>query len=367
MRRCLVLVWVLLVTLLPGPPASAAAPDLGATVVRSGLSHPWDIAFTPGGKMLVSERPGRIRVYRSARKGAPLLSTTTIPKVRAEGEAGVMGIAVARRSGTTHAFVCVSRQVRAGWRNQVLRYRVGSGGRLRSPKVVLGGMLAGRIHNGCAVEVGPDGKLWVAMGDAGVLSTPQNRSSRNGKILRVNFGGRVPSDNPFRGSPVYALGLRNPQGLAFHPRTNRLYSVEHGPDVHDEINLVRPHGNYGWPCWTGRHTRGPLSTGCRAASEYRRPAWSSGGGTLATSNGAFLSGRNWRGWRNDLFVSTLKEQDVRRFQISDTGRRAFARSPVLFNGRWGRLRASVPAPSGRALYLTTSNGGTDRIIRVRPR
>src|SRR5688572_15304928 len=364
-RRLFVLLAVVAATLLPAPPAAAVAPELGTKTIRSGLSHPWDIAFSPGGKMLVTERAGRIRVYRSGARGADLMSVKSVAKVRSEGESGVMGIAILRRDGRTYVFVCASRQVDAGWRNQVLRYRLGGAGRLAFQKVILGRMRANTFHNGCAVQVGPDRKVWVSMGDAGDLSLPQNRASRNGKILRVNFGGGVPSDNPFDGSPVYASGLRNPQGIAFHPRTGRAYSIEHGPDVHDEINLLRPGRNYGWPCWTGRTTPGPNQSGCSGASAYTTPAWSSGsGGTLATSNGTFMNGDNWAPWRNDLFVATLKEQDVRRLVFNDTGGRAYSRS-TLYDGRWGRLRAAVRAPGGNDLYVTTSNGGSDRIIRIR--
>ena len=366
-RRLIVVLVVTLSIVLPAPPA-AAAPTLGSSTIQTGLAYPWDLTFAPNGRMLVTERPGRIRVYADRSIGGRLLSTTTIPKVRAEGEAGVMGIALTRwRNRYTFVFVCASRQVSGRWVNQVLRYRLDAAGRLHYNKRVLGGMRANTIHNGCAVEIGPDNRLWVSMGDAADLSLPQNRSSRNGKILRVRLGGAIPADNPFRDSPVYALGLRNPQGLAFHPGSGRAYSIEHGPDVHDEINRLRPGRNYGWPCWTGRRTRGPRSTGCSRADAYAKPAWSSGtGGTLATSGGTFMHGRNWAPWRYDLFVPTLKESDLRRFEFNDTGTRTYNRS-TLYDGRWGRLRAAVRAPGGNDLYLTTSNGGSDRIIRIRAR
>lgn len=362
-RRLIPLAVALIFAVLPAPPA-AAAPMLGASTVQSGLAYPWDLAFTPNGRMLVTERPGRIRVFASGNKEARLLSTLTIPKVRAEGEAGVMGIAVKRHSGTTYVFVCASRQVSGNWVNQVLRYTLSAASQLRYSRLVLGGMRANTIHNGCAVEIGPDNNVWVSMGDAADLSLPQNRSSRNGKILRVGPGGGIPAGNPFRGSPVYALGVRNPQGIAFHPASGRAYSIEHGPDVHDEINRLRPGRNFGWPCWTGRSTPGPRLTGCSGASAYTGPAWSSGGGTLATSNGTFMHGPDWAPWRYDLFVPTLKEQDLRRFEFNDTGSRAYNRS-TLFNGRWGRLRAAVRAPVANDLYVTTSNGGSDRVIRIR--
>ena len=366
MPRFVAILTLLATLTLPAPPAAGTAPSLRAHTIQSGLDYPWDVAFIDG-RMLVTERPGRIRVYAHGGRGAALLSTEHVANVRAEGEAGVMGIAAARRNGRNYVFVCASRQVKAGWRNQVLRYRLSSAGRLHEDRVVLGGMRASYIHNGCAVEVGPDRNLWVSMGDANDLSLPQNRQSRNGKILRVKLGGGIPDSNPFRGSPVYAMGLRNPQGIAFYPGTSRAYSIEHGPDVHDEINRLRPGRNYGWPFWTGWTTRGPRSTGCATASAYKTPAWSSGsGGTLATSNGAFVSGAEWGSWRNDLFVATLKEQDVRRLDLNDAGSRAYARSPVLYDGRWGRLRAMVRGPR-RTLFISTSNGdGSDRIIRLKP-
>jgi glucose/arabinose dehydrogenase len=365
-RRLVAVATVLSLLLLPAPPAAAAAPRLSTAVIQGGLVHPWDVAFTPDGRMLVTERPGRIRVYASRWRNARLLSTKRVDNVRAEGEAGVMGIATKRKGDTMFVFVCASRTTQAGWRNQVLRYRLGKGGGLRFDRLVLGGMHANTHHNGCAVQIGPDGKVWVSMGDAGDLSLPQNRRSRNGKILRVNLNGSVPSDNPFAGSPVYALGLRNPQGIAFAPGTGRAYSIEHGPDVHDEINRLRPGRNYGWPCWTGRSTRGPRTSGCGSASDYSPPAWSSGtGGTLATSNGVFLTGRKWAAWRRNLLVATLKEQDLRRFESNDTGSRVYPRTPALFDTRWGRLR-SVVRPGDNAVYVTTSNGdGNDRVIRIR--
>ena len=364
MRRAVTVLTALAALALPAQPAAAAAPALREATVQSGLSIPWDLAFAPDGKMLVTERSGRIRVYAGRGKGARLITTRDISRVRAEGEAGVMGIAITRKVGKTFVFVCASRDTRRGWRNQVLRYTLGPKGGLHYDRVVLGKMKASTNHNGCAVEVGPDGKVWVGMGDAADLATPQDRSRRNGKVLRINTDGSIPGDNPFEGSPVYATGFRNPQGIAFRPGTRLPYVTEHGPDVHDEINVVRAGGNYGWPCVTGANDRGPSSSGCSQASSYRAPVWSSGGRTLATSGAAFVTGDRWDDWRRHLFVATLKESDLRRFTTSRAGDNAVNRA-TLYDGRWGRLRAVVAAPGGQALYLTTSNGSNDRVIRVR--
>ena len=367
MRRTLLTIGIVLAVVLPATPATAAAPALSTTTIKDNLDHPWDLAFAEDGRMLVTERAGRVRVYAGNKRGSNLLHTETIPGVRAEGESGLMGIAVTRKAGKNFVFVCASRDTSKGWRNQVLRYTLGSRNRLRFDRIVLGKMRANSIHNGCAVEVGPDGKVWVGMGDANDLSAPQDPGRRNGKILRINTDGSIPDDNPFAGSPVYALGFRNPQGIAFVPGTRRAYAIEHGPDVHDEINRLRSGRNYGWPCYAGRETGGPASSGCGSADDYKAPAWSSGGSTLATSGGVFVQGDNWRGWRGDLFVPTLKESDLRRFELSPRGGTATLK-PTLFDGRFGRLRAAVATRRGRALFVTTSNGGgNDRIIRIRPR
>ena len=355
---------VVLVAALGSAVPASARPQLTARTVQRGLDIPWDVAFAPDGRMVVSERPGRLRVYASGRIGAQRLDTLRVPRVRAEGEAGVMGLAVRRGRRGVFVYVCASRTNRHGhWRNQVLRYRLTKAGRLRHDRFVLGGMRAARVHNGCAVEVGPDRKIWVTMGDASNLSLPQNRRSRNGKVLRVNWDGSAPKGNPYAGSPVYTRGHRNPQGIAFHPRTGRAYVVEHGPERNDEINRIVKGGNYGWPYCAGTAPANGYSRDC---SRYRRPAWQSGFPTIAPSGATFVRGDRWGTWRRSLFVATLKESDLRRFTLADEGRRARQRT-VLYDGVFGRLRAAVQGPARlRALFLTTSDGGAnDRVVRIR--
>ena len=155
------------VTVAPTPVA-AAEPDVRASVVQSGLVNPWDIAFAPDGRMFVTERPGRIRVFRSGAPRAALLRTFTIPSVRAEGEAGAMGLALDPGFASNgYLYVCASRSDNGSWLNQVLRYRVSPGSSFAFDRYVIrAGMRASTNHNGCALEFGRDGKLYVAMGDA---------------------------------------------------------------------------------------------------------------------------------------------------------------------------------------------------------
>ncbi len=345
--------------------AGAAPPTLSTSVVQEGLSIPWDVAFLPNGHMLVTERAGRVRVYASGSPGAALIRTVTIPSVRAEGEAGLMGIAVdVDFAANPYVYVCGSRQYSGsgGWRNQLLRYQVLADGSWGAETVLLGGMLANTIHNGCAVEMDRSRKLWVGMGDANTTSLAQDRNSLNGKILRLNADGSVPADNPVIAGTrnvVYSMGHRNPQGIAIRAGTDQVFAVEHGPSVNDEINRIDAGGNYGWPCNTGAAT-GP----CGSSPSTIGAIWASGGSTIATSGAAFVGGTQWADHTGDLFVGTLKESDVRRFTISGDGTNVSG-SQVFFDTAWGRIRASTLGPGGQ-LYLTTSNGSNDRVIRVRP-
>ena len=361
-RRSLVITLTLglLAGLLPQA-ALAAAPTLSTSVVKSGLVYPWDIGFLPDGQMLVTERPGRVRVYASGSPGAALVRTVNIP-VTAVGESGLMGLAVdVDFASNRYVYVCASQTVSGAFRNRVLRYTVAADGAWGSMKVLVGGMLAANIHNGCAVEMDRFGRLWVSMGDAGNGDLAQDRSSLNGKILRMNREGGTPTDNPVIGgirNIVYSMGHRNVQGIAIRPGTDQVYAVEHGPNVNDEVNRVVAGGNYGWPCHTGAST-----AACGSSATTIGSLWASGGSTIATSGGTFVGGSQWADYNGHLFVTTLKEQDVRRFSINAAGT-SLGGPATHFNAAWGRLRASVLGPGGQ-LYVSTSDGN-DEVIRISP-
>jgi len=332
-----------------------------AEVVQDALEHPWDIAFAPDGRMLVTERAGQVLVFPAA-GGGELTKTTTVPDVRAELESGLMGIAV---DGTT-VFVCASRDPGgdggAPWRVELLRSTLADDGSLAPFEVVpIGEAEGGPRHQGCAVEVA-DGFLWVSIGDANRPAgenRAQDPDSLNGKVLRLALDGTVPDDNPF-GSAVYSLGHRNPQGIAVSP-SGLVLAAEHGTDTNDEVNVIVAGGNYGYPCFTGVDDPGPIPDGCGPASDYLAPAWASGFPTLATSGATVLTGSSWGDWEGDLIVSTLKEEDLRRFSVSASGALTF--EETLLDGRFGRLRAVVIGPD-RALYVSTGNGTDDKILRV---
>jgi glucose/arabinose dehydrogenase len=350
-------------TAAPSPTPAPKVPTIRDEVVQSGLSLPWDVAFLPDGRMLVTERVGNVIVFESGEPNARRLANLAVPGVRAQGESGLMGIAVDPGfSRTGHVFVCASRMDEGQWRNQILRLRLEGTTLALDGFVVREGMRAAPIHDGCRLAFGPDGKLWATMGEAGQSALAQDPASLNGKILRVNGDGSIPDDNPVlpgasARTAAYSFGHRNPQGLAFEPGTGRPFAVEHGDDDHDEINLLRPGANYGWPRQAGPGG-GPRG--------FVDPLWTSGpAGTLATSGAAFVSGAPWGLWSGSLFVAQLKEQDLRRFTIDGEGGGPLVAThrEVLLDRKYGRLRSPVLAPNG-ALYVTTSNGAGDRVIRV---
>ncbi len=339
--------------------SSTRVPTLTATTIRSGLSIPWDLAFAPDGRMFVTERVGNLLVFASAAPNAAQLSNTPVaPNIRASGEAGAMSVELDpgfAQNGLL--YVCASVTDNGQWLNQVLQYRMNGDTPVLESHVVRFGMLANSNHDGCRIRFGPDGKLWVTMGDAGNTANAQDPNALNGKVLRVNSDGTIPTDNPVVAgaagrSAVYTWGNRNPQGLAFEPGSGRPVEVEHGDSTADEINILAAGGNYGYPV-----CRGPCGD-----ARFVDPAWSSGSVTLATSGADFARGPQWGAWDGSLFVATLKESDLRRFTIS--GPTATQRD-VLYNGVYGRLRTVRQGPDG-SLYLTTSNGTGDRIVRLTP-
>jgi glucose/arabinose dehydrogenase len=331
--------------------------------VQDGLEHPWDIAFAADGRMLVTERAGRVRVYADGEPGAALLHIATIPDVRAELESGLMGIAVAG----DRAYVCGSIDPGGDdadpWRVDLLAAVLRPDGSLTAfEPLPLGPTIGGPRHQGCAVEVF-DGELWLTIGDANLPAgenPAQDPDVLNGSVLRLTLDGGVPADAAHP-SGAHSIGHRNPQGLAFRS-DGLVIGVEHGTDTNDEINVIVPGGNYGYPCYTGAADPGPIPDGCGPPSDYLLPAWTSGSPTLATSAAVFLEGPAWGSWDGSLVVSTLKEEDLRRFTVSSAGDVSFAET--LLDGRYGRLRALSIGPDG-SLYISTSNGD-DRILRIRP-
>jgi glucose/arabinose dehydrogenase len=346
LSRPRLLLLIALAALAPAPPARGTP---RVDVVLTGLDVPWALAWAPDGRLFFTERRGRIRVA----EGRPPMTARTLVElaVHVSAESGLMGLALDPDFARTgHLYVCYTTVKGDTPVNRVVR--LPAGGDVRDTRVLLDDMPAAAIHDGCRLKFGPDRTLYVTMGDAGQADAAQRRESLSGKILRINADGSIPADNPFRGSPVLSLGHRNPQGLAWDGR-GRLWASEHGSSAHDEINLIRPGGNYGWPLVRGRETRDGLVP----------PALESGDDTWAPSGMAFLG--------DSLYVAGLRGQRLLRVTLDAGGRVTGA--TALLPGAYGRLRDVVVGPDG-ALYVATNNRDgrgvprpeDDRVLRVVP-
>jgi glucose/arabinose dehydrogenase len=331
----------------------------GVQVVATGLQIPWSLAFAPDGRLFVTERPGRVRIFVNGQLQAePALQLTD---VFTSGESGVLGLALHPDFATNHfVYLTYTANGANGPIARLVRFRE-AGNRLGEPAVLLDDVPAANIHNGSRLKFGPDRLLYVTFGDVADPSNAQDVASLNGKILRLNEDGTSAAGNRFN-SPVYSYGHRNPQGLAWHPVTRDLWETEHGNVGNDEINVIESGVNYGWPIIEGDETRSDMS----APIEFFAPS-------VAPSGADFYTGAGIPGFRNQLFVATLAARSLVRVAIDGSTSRHVAYTERLLEGQFGRLRDVVMGPDG-FLYISTSNrdGRTtpvaddDRLIRVVP-
>lgn len=332
----------------PAPPPATP----GVTVIAARLRVPWEIAFAPDGTAFVSERP--TGVISALSPDGRRAEVRRIAEVATQGEGGLLGLAVSpgfRDDGMLYAYYT------AAGDNRVVRFRAGGGA---AAEVILSGIPHAANHDGGRIAFGPDGMLYVGTGDAGVPERAQDPHSLGGKILRIAPDGTIPPGNPFPASPVWSLGHRNVQGLAWDSR-GRLWAAELGPDRDDEINLVVRGGNYGWPqvTGTGRHE------GSRPAAAVKQPP------EAAWSGLAFVPAGAVAGWGDSLVAGGLRGQRLWCFPITADG--GLGPGEPLLQGGYGRLRAVVRAPDG-SLWITTSNrdgrgaptADDDRILRYGP-
>ena len=330
-----------------GQPATPA-PAQSVEVLASGLDTPWAIAFSPDGRIFLTERPGRIRVIQAGRLDAEPWLTLDVAET---GEGGLLGLSL-DPDFAQNRFLYVAHTYRdadGALRNRLVRLREDpETGRGAVDRVLLDGAPGANLHDGGRVRFGPDGRLYWTLGDAQSPQLAQDTSALNGKILRLNPDGTVPPDNPFPGSPVYAYGLRNAQGLAWQPGSGRLYATEHGPSggpegcCRDEINLIEPAGNYGWPLVAGDQPRqGTIP-----------PVITSGpADTWAPAGATFVAQGPWQG---SLLLTGLRSQTLFRLTLDPADPRRVTALERLLERQHGRLRDVAQGPDG-AIYLLTSN------------
>jgi glucose/arabinose dehydrogenase len=306
------------------------------TQITTDTDIPWGLVTLPNGSIIYSRRDAHDIVMLNPGTGSKT-SLGTVPNTQStDGEGGLLGLAIDPSYDSDH-FLYVFHTSSSD--NRIERFTV-SGNALTAQKTLLTGILKNKFHNGGRLRWGPDGKLYASTGDAQNGANAQNLSSLNGKVLRLNPDGSVPSDNPFH-TYVWSYGHRNPQGLAFDSQ-GRLWEQEFGNSVMDETNLITKGGNYGWPDCEGTTSQG--GTGCGTAG-YIAPKQTYPVASGSCSGIAII--------RDVIYVACERGTRLYREVISGS---SLTNVQQFFNGTYGRLRTVEPAPDG-GMWMTTTNTG----------
>ncbi|BCR04328.1 hypothetical protein DESUT3_13970 [Desulfuromonas versatilis] len=355
--------------------AAAAAPqviktqhhDLRIVEIATGLEHPWSLAFLPDGSMLVTERPGRLRIVRDGRLEPQAVAG--LPPIVARGQGGLLDVALHPRFAENGlVYLSYVGPGPGGMGTEVARGRLVAN-RLEDVQVIfrLEPKTDATRHFGSRLVFDRAGYLFITLGDRGEMERAQRSGDHAGSVIRLHDDGRVPADNPFVGRQgwkpeKYTLGNRNMQGAALHPQTGELWTHEHGPQGGDEVNVIRAGVNYGWPVITygvnyvtgtkigeGTHKEGmaqPLHT------------WVP---SIAPSGMAFYTGDKFPRWRGDLFVGALKDQMLVRLSLD--GEKVVSEERLLKN-TLGRIRDVRQGPDGYLYLLTDEDDGV--LVRLEP-
>jgi glucose/arabinose dehydrogenase len=366
----------------PTTPSSTETPQLKVETVASGLSHGWDIGFLPDGKVLVSQRPARIALLSSSEPGATVTDVKAdLSDVLVQGEGGLMGLVVHPDFDRTRRFTTCQTHTENGQPTDIrlVTWRLADDNKIatREKELLTGLPLnpSGR-HSGCRPTLARDGSLLVGTGDTARGNFPQDRTNLGGKVLRLDLEtGEPKEDNPFIGSAnrneryVLTYGHRNIQGVALRPDSDQVFTAEHGPGENDEVNLVQAGKNYGWDPSQGG-TVGGYDESVDMTDLQRFPdavpaKWQTGAMTEAVCAATFLEGDQWGALNGALVITALKGKKVVLLSLTEQGDVASVSVPKEFTDTFGRLRAARSGPDG-ALYLTTSNGTDDKLLRVSP-
>ncbi len=348
---------------------TVAQPSISISIVAQGFTIPWDVAPLPDGRLLVSERAGAF--WMVGTNGTRTAISADFGDLFASGETGLMGLTLDPNfSSTSRFYSCqghsTPREI------QVIGWQLNGSTATRVLDPLVGGLpISSGRHGGCQLTFDQDGFLVVGTGDSANGSVPQDLTSLGGKTLRVDSttGAGAPG-NPFATAAninsrrVLSFGHRNVQGVATHPVTGEIWTVEHGPDRDDEINRIVPGGNFGWNPVPGYNESVPMTDLAEFPAAVTA-AWATGRPTLALADNTFLSSELWGAWQYGMAVTSLKDRSLRivLFLVEDGS--YLGEIPVISDD-YGRLRGVAEGPDG-SLYVTTSNGGgEDKILRVQP-
>ena len=318
-------------------------------VIAKGLKIPWEIVPMPDGKFLITEREGGVSLLENGK-------VYEVAESKSKGEGGLLGMALSPKfKDDNYIYLYYTYEENKDIYNKVSKFNF-KDNTLSDETVIIDKIPGSKFHNGGRIKFGPDNKLYITTGDAKEESLSQDKESLAGKILRINPDGTIPLDNPFSNNPVFALGLRNPQGLAWHPVTKELFASDHGPnDAKDEINLIKSGNNYGWPDVT-----------CdKESSEYENPITCYEDFTLAPSGIDFVQKEDSK--EASLYVAGLRGNRVMKINLDDKGN--FINEESILED-FGRIRTVVYHEGD--IYIATnnkdgrgvSNKDDDKIIKV---
>lgn len=340
----------------PDPPTGTDPVQLTTRILTDDLSYPWEILWGPDDRIWFTEKGGTIsRMDPANGNVVPLL---IIDDVEVRGEGGLLGMVLSPDfSSEPYVFVSYNYMKAGAYTEKVVRYTYQNDA-LVQPVVIHDDVRAASIHNGSRMVISKDKKLFITTGDASDQGLPQNSSSLNGKVLRLNLDGSIPSDNPDPSSAVWSKGHRNAQGLVFVD--DSLFSSEHGPDSDDEINIIHRGGNYGWP-----NVKGKCDAGEQDFCQQNRVVeplqqWTP---TIAVCGLDYYgSGEEIPQWQHSLLLCTLKGSALYQLELSED-KSSIASVNTFFSGEFGRLRDICISPAGK-VYLCTSNGSGDMIVEI---
>jgi glucose/arabinose dehydrogenase len=335
-----------------------------AEVVVSGLEVPWGIAFLSNREMLVTERPGRVRLVRDGVLAHEPVATLSVVD---SAEGGLLGIALHPSFADNGSFyVYLTAKTADGSENRVERWKLAADhASAKQERVILQGIPSAKYHDGGRLHFGPDGMLYVGTGDAREPNDAQNVDTPAGKILRLTPEGAVPKDNPWPGKAAFVMGVRNTQGFDWLDPTT-LVVADHGPSGelgrrgHDEVNFARAGQNLGWPviysCEAQKGLVSPLLT------------WND---AVPPGGAAVYRGTKIPEWTGSLLIGTLASKHLHRVAFDPADRTKITAHETYFEGQYGRLREVVMGPD-RELYVTTSNcdgrascpDDKDKILRI---
>jgi aldose sugar dehydrogenase len=347
--------------------SSKAGVQFRVVEVAKGLSHPWSLAFLPGGDMLVTERLGRLRLVRDGRLQSEAIAGT--PKVYVRAQGGLFDVVLHPKFSDNHLlYLSYFAEGRGGTAIEVMRARL-DGSNLADGKVIFRAepTMQGNYNLGSRLLFLPDGTMLITVGDRFTTrDQSQNLENDLGKIIRLNDDGSIPDDNPFQGKPgakpeIFVYGTRNSQGLALRPGTSEIWETEHGPRGGDEVNILKAGANYGWPKITyGIDYDGSIISNKKELPGMEQPVvyWVP---SIAPSGTAFYSGDKFPNWKGDLFVGALKLTHLRRLKLDG---QKVTEQEILLEGMRERIRDVRSGPDGFLYLLTDESNG--RLLRLEP-